>query len=441
MAQSKALGNVFKLRSIYNVRDPLFGAKGDGVTDDAAAFSAAIAAAQNGVLYVPEGIYIIGSALAISSAVHIRGDGIFNTQIYRNFSPASDSQGLFNISPTADGASVNDLAVYGVSGTSGGCLISVLADASDNPGATSLRNLWLSTTGSDTQKYGIYIDGSLKTSGAVGVRDTAFSDIWVFGGVNGSVFLKSVVNFNWHGGSAFTSGGTNGEIVISGTAGVGSSDITISLSHAEGFDLDRLRYATITVGRNSGDIVNTSNVSEVTVVAGLLDGTNQANWTKSQTIEPGRITFPAAQNASTGANTLDDYEEGTWTPAMTFATPGDFSIAYTTQLGSYTKVGDVVHLCGMILTSTFTHSTASGNCHITGIPFNSESGGPDFIGAVLWRGITKANYTDVVIRLGANAQIATMAASGSAQSDATISTGDMPTGGTVRSQFQLTYKV
>ena len=28
------------------------------------------------------------------------------------------------------------------------------------------------------------------------------------------------------------------------------------------------------------------------------------------------ITFPATQSASTDANTLDDYEEGTWTPTI-----------------------------------------------------------------------------------------------------------------------------
>ena len=43
------------------------------------------------------------------------------------------------------------------------------------------------------------------------------------------------------------------------------------------------------------------------------------------------------------ANALDDYEEGTWTPAITgpsgSAVPG---MAYTTQVGSYTKVGNIV---------------------------------------------------------------------------------------------------
>ena len=54
------------------------------------------------------------------------------------------------------------------------------------------------------------------------------------------------------------------------------------------------------------------------------------------------ITFPASQSASSDANTLDDYEEGTWTPTLTFSTSG--SITYLTQTGSYTKIGNTVRV-------------------------------------------------------------------------------------------------
>jgi len=49
------------------------------------------------------------------------------------------------------------------------------------------------------------------------------------------------------------------------------------------------------------------------------------------------ITFPATQSASTDANTLDDYEEGTFTPTIT-ATGGAFSsVTYVVQSGKYTR--------------------------------------------------------------------------------------------------------
>src|SRR5688572_16415632 len=105
----------------------------------------------------------------------------------------------------------------------------------------------------------------------------------------------------------------------------------------------------------------------------------------------GQIVFPASQNASSNANTLDDYEEGTWTPVVTFATPGDLNVAYTVQQGLYTKIGRKVTLQLAIVTSAFTHTTAAGSLQITGVLFASSNG--TYAGAMYFQGITKANYT------------------------------------------------
>jgi hypothetical protein len=53
------------------------------------------------------------------------------------------------------------------------------------------------------------------------------------------------------------------------------------------------------------------------------------------------ITFPATQSASSNANTLDDYEEGTFTPTVIGGTTAGTG-TYNTQTGSYTKVGRLV---------------------------------------------------------------------------------------------------
>lgn len=50
----------------------------------------------------------------------------------------------------------------------------------------------------------------------------------------------------------------------------------------------------------------------------------------------GQISFPATQNPSAGANVLDDYEEGTWTPAIS---SGTGTITTASATGSYTKIG------------------------------------------------------------------------------------------------------
>jgi hypothetical protein len=82
----------------------------------------------------------------------------------------------------------------------------------------------------------------------------------------------------------------------------------------------------------------------------------------------GQIKFPAAQNASADVNTLDDYEEGTFTPAIAFggnAVDVTYSATYT--LARYTKIGNIVNVTGQL---TLTNKGSSnGNATITGLPF------------------------------------------------------------------------
>lgn len=70
MANSKGIGNVFKLRDIVNVKDPTYGAKGDGTTNDRAAIALADAAVTGGGWIVfPQGsTFKVSSNLSISSA-------------------------------------------------------------------------------------------------------------------------------------------------------------------------------------------------------------------------------------------------------------------------------------------------------------------------------------------------------------------------------------
>jgi len=71
---------------------------------------------------------------------------------------------------------------------------------------------------------------------------------------------------------------------------------------------------------------------------------------------------------------LADYEEGTWTPAFTFVTPGTSSFVYGTQTGHYTKVGNLVTLQFVLTVNSATVGTGSGFLLITGQPFVGKSG-------------------------------------------------------------------
>lgn len=155
----------------------------------------------------------------------------------------------------------------------------------------------------------------------------------------------------------------------------------------------------------------------------------------------GQIAFPATQNASAGANVLDDYEETPWTPVLTFATPGNLNVVYSSQVGTCTKVGRLVTVTFDITTSTFTHTTASGSLNVTGLPFTPQIlTGYFATAAVQFAGVTKTNYTSISAQVGSNSTNMSFNASGSGQALSAVAFGDMPTGGTVTIRGTLQYE-
>jgi len=79
------------------------------------------------------------------------------------------------------------------------------------------------------------------------------------------------------------------------------------------------------------------------------------------------ITFPATASASSDANTLDDYEEGTFDVTLT---PASGSITLNSGLNSlaYTRVGRLVTCTGNIVVSSV--STPTGSITLGGLPFS-----------------------------------------------------------------------
>jgi hypothetical protein len=93
-------------------------------------------------------------------------------------------------------------------------------------------------------------------------------------------------------------------------------------------------------------------------------------------IIPAGVTLGTAVGTYNADNTLDDYEEGTWTP--TLAVNGFSASATLSSSGAtYTKVGRVVHATCRLVMSAATYP--SSYCQITGTPFVSDVGS-NFVG-------------------------------------------------------------
>lgn len=90
------------------------------------------------------------------------------------------------------------------------------------------------------------------------------------------------------------------------------------------------------------------------------------------TLSDGQVSFPATAVPSADANTLDDYEEGTWTPDLQFG-GAKVGVTYNVQSGEYIKIGNLVFISMYVNLSS--KGSSNGDAILEGLPFtvkNSE---------------------------------------------------------------------
>tara|TARA_B100000963_G_scaffold305115_1_gene279204 strand:+ start:1011 stop:1661 length:651 start_codon:yes stop_codon:yes gene_type:complete len=155
--------------------------------------------------------------------------------------------------------------------------------------------------------------------------------------------------------------------------------------------MSTIKVDTIATRTGSGNITLSNNVASLTS-AGAISGTNltasgtlgvTGNTTVGGTlVNTGLITASAgvAIGGTGSANTLDDYEEGSFTPTLLDGAGASQSV--TGAVGRYTKLGNVVHVY-----SNFSKATASGNgstLKVGGLPFTSGSGLGVMVNGGMW---------------------------------------------------------
>lgn len=162
--------------------------------------------------------------------------------------------------------------------------------------------------------------------------------------------------------SAWASSGAlaQGGIVCGGGAGATPTSVTAGAT------------TTILVGggANTNPVWTAATGTGAPVRADAPTGTG--NWTiPTINLTGGQIAFPATQAASAGANTLDDYEEGTFTATLAGSSTAGTQ-TYATQAGLYVKVGQLV-VCTIQTALSAKDAATAGNIVLRTLPFTSNT--------------------------------------------------------------------
>lgn len=160
-------------------------------------------------------------------------------------------------------------------------------------------------------------------------------------------------------------------------------------------------------------------------------GTSAGRWTlgagfyKFGGTDPGAgllgadgLQFPSSVALSANANTLDDYEEGTFTPAFS-STGATFS--YTTQAGQYVKIGKCVFYSIDLLLNTSGNTLTANTVTITGLPFTcTTSTATQQAATVLWNAST-TSYVSLLAGVGTGStSVSLSGATAAAAGNATV---------------------
>lgn len=192
-----------------------------------------------------------------------------------------------------------------------------------------------------------------------------------------------------------TGGTLTGNLTVSSSA---DPKITLNTTHASNrrmllhFNKSGTTKYIIATDFDAADDTNSLTFYDADLAANVL----QLTAAGVVSIPKGQLKFPATQNASADVNTLDDYEEGTWTPAI------GGTATYTTQTGKYVKIGRWVWASfNLTINAVGTGDTDT----ISGLPFTVAADGHALGTVSYWSGSATAAITITAVGTGTTVEL------------------------------------
>ena len=330
-------------------------------------------------------------------------DGLINFQSTTNTSDVN--HGVINIINSATGATGNDARIMfsfrqlgATTGFDPMASMGAVKEAGTNSAALQFNTR--SATGYSEKmrldSYGdLTVTGNIRTftsPSAITLAANQYTDILYIGaGGYGALISGILTVYSTYSGAvtqnsyfcnAFGNGGGNGISMLTngnystsattvlydrGNSVLGAGSRLISVYNASGNTID-IRFSFTPVGQynSAGYYTSATNGGTAGVGTGVPSSDPVYFGQNYGVVKAANIIFPAARSASADLNTLDDYEEGTWTPAVG-GTSSDPTVGYQFRSGQYTKIGRMVHVTFGIKINSI--SGGSGELRFTGLPF------------------------------------------------------------------------
>jgi hypothetical protein len=405
-----------------------------GTTDMTLALEKAMLAlpSMGGVLDLAATKYLHTTPLTVSKSITIKGKGHSISASVYGATTLIKGAGVSGAGITldADSVGIRDLSYLGVAGNTGDGIV-ILG------GRSALSDLAVYRMGQDGVRIGQDASGRNANLWRI---DNLYSKENVRHGLHVSDKV-SPTGADCNGGLL-----THADLQVNGDAGLymGNAQLNTFLNvvaqtnSGRGVSLsgNGAKYNTFLGGDFENNVADEFHIETGAVgnklFGGVVTGSFTDNGTSSTVLGVSGISSSVALTQSSGI----------FTPNVSFDTPGDLAVAYTVQSGRYVKTGSRVDITVVIVTSSFTHSTASGALKIIGLPYTSTAvGGNLAMGSIIFGGYNSATHPILVPMVNAAKNYIEFRSNGPGVAVANPVASAFPSGGVLVLEISITYTV
>lgn len=293
-----------------------WGGLGNNSQDNATAFNTALANVTSGTfgggvpyaITFPQGTFNFGSKPNSDNlGVNYLGVNRSQTGVLRTYNEATPTNGIFTRvqsgGQVANGCRLENINVQAGNGTTGGSGLSYIGAASPNgPDFCGIANATVTYVGTGAYSASgasLYVDGSAITSGAIGIRDMKLNNVELFTNGWPTALLKSVVDFEWYGGNI--AGLVTDTLTISGTVGVPSTNVTISVGNIDALSIDHTNGCNIRANSILGAVTIDSTAVGCNVYSDQTIGGTVTNNSTTSCVYSGKLVIGAGCPGVIGA--------------------------------------------------------------------------------------------------------------------------------------------